>query len=183
VQGKCLFGLAHIETVVGARTHRVLLDLSAQTQKGGSQHSAIYRRRIHRREGKFDRERLLTGGGEETQKWEYAHAVYDGHTVEPYLDMNDVSTVEPRPVMRFLEEARKQGWEMCGVIPYPTSEGATSRRPKATIGYICVQHEIRHRRDGSIRFVGAYAVAKISGNTPASLLGSRSPTETSAMTT
>jgi hypothetical protein len=52
-------------------------------------------------------------------EWEYMHAIYDGHTIEPHTPMSDVSTAGS--VVHFLEEARERGWEMCGAFP-PSQE-------------------------------------------------------------
>jgi hypothetical protein len=69
------------------------------------------------------------------QNWEYVHAIYDGRIIAPHTEMSDVSTAGS--VVRFLEEAREKGWEMCGAIPYPPSQEPDGilviifKRPKA----------------------------------------------------
>ena len=52
------------------------------------------------------------------QKWQYAHAIYAGGELDPHPEMNDMVSGSLGP---FLHDAGEKGWEMCGVLPYPTS--------------------------------------------------------------
>ena len=55
------------------------------------------------------------------QKWQYAHAHYDGATLTPHGEMSDVVS-KPDRVTPFLQEAGEKGWELCGVIPSPAAQ-------------------------------------------------------------
>jgi hypothetical protein len=52
------------------------------------------------------------------QKWQYAHAIYNGVELDPHAEMNGMV---PGSLGPFLHDAGEKGWEMCGVLPYPTS--------------------------------------------------------------
>lgn len=54
------------------------------------------------------------------QKWEYAHAIYDGCGLDPHIDMSGMSG--PGSLNQFLQEAGDKGWEICAVLPYPTAQ-------------------------------------------------------------
>ena len=53
-------------------------------------------------------------------KWEYAHAFYDNGLLEPY-NGEGLADITVRDMGPFLYEAGQKGWELCGVLPYPSS--------------------------------------------------------------
>ena len=53
------------------------------------------------------------------QKWEYAHAIYNKGVLEPYMN-EGLQGLQSDSIGPFLQRAGAHGWEMCGVLPYPT---------------------------------------------------------------
>lgn len=53
------------------------------------------------------------------QKWEYAHAIYENGLLNPHIKEGLVD-IQSRDWGPFLHEAGEQGWELCGVLPYPS---------------------------------------------------------------
>jgi len=70
------------------------------------------------------------------QKWEYAHAIYKDGILDPHVE-EGLREIGPESVGPFLKKAGENGWELCGVLPYPTldkSEGTNAvifKRPAA----------------------------------------------------
>ena len=59
------------------------------------------------------------------QKWEYAHAKYDGKTIEPH-PQEGLSGVTETVLFDFLDQAGEAGWELCGMLPYPEAKESAS---------------------------------------------------------
>jgi hypothetical protein len=55
------------------------------------------------------------------QEWEYAHAMYENGLFDPNIKegLADIQSTDMGP---FLHEAGQKGWELCGVLPYPSSK-------------------------------------------------------------
>lgn len=64
------------------------------------------------------------------QKWEYAHAVYENGLLDSYIG-EGLADITVRDLGPFLEEAGQKGWELCGVLPYPSI-----REPNSTLAVI-----------------------------------------------
>lgn len=55
------------------------------------------------------------------QKWEYAHAIYKDGLLDPHIK-EGLSEIGQKALGLFLPEAGQKGWELCGVLPYPTAD-------------------------------------------------------------
>ncbi len=53
------------------------------------------------------------------QKWEYAHAIYKDGILDAHIG-EGLAEIGHDSVGPFLDEAGKRGWELCGVLPYPS---------------------------------------------------------------
>jgi hypothetical protein len=65
-------------------------------------------------------------------KWTYAHAIYRNGIIDSHIEMSDMSG-NNRSLGPFLHEAGEKGWELCGVLPYPTSQPTTGPAEWAVI--------------------------------------------------
>lgn len=54
------------------------------------------------------------------QKWEYAHAIYKDGQLDPHIS-EGLAEIGSNSLGPFLHEAGQKGWELCGVLPYPSS--------------------------------------------------------------
>jgi hypothetical protein len=54
------------------------------------------------------------------QRWRYVHASYDGVVLESDADWSDGPA--QGALGPFLNQAGAKGWELCGVLPYPTKD-------------------------------------------------------------
>jgi hypothetical protein len=53
------------------------------------------------------------------QKWEYKHGIYQDGQIESHAEWSNAPS--GRGLGHFLDEAGEKGWELCGVLPYPTT--------------------------------------------------------------
>lgn len=53
------------------------------------------------------------------QKWEYAHAIYKDGLLDPHIK-EGLTEIGQELLGPFLHEAGQRGWELCGVLPYPS---------------------------------------------------------------
>ncbi len=57
-------------------------------------------------------------------KWKYAYATYSNGLLDPHIEMSDMCG-DNGSIGHFLQEAGEKGWELCGVLPYPSSRPTT----------------------------------------------------------
>ena len=74
---------------------------------------------------KIKRSHRSTSGRTDMQKWEYAHARYDGKTIEPHPQkaLSDITEIS---LFDFVDRAGAAGWELCGIVPYPEGKVSAS---------------------------------------------------------
>jgi hypothetical protein len=66
------------------------------------------------------------------QKWEYAHAIYKDGILDPHIG-EGLAEIGHDSVGPFLVEAGNRGWELCGVLPYPSLPTSKPDGTKAVI--------------------------------------------------
>ncbi len=64
------------------------------------------------------------------KKWQYGHAIYSKGIIEANVDMN-LDDAGPDGLGPFLDQVGEAGWELCGVLPYPSDSEAGLKVPTA----------------------------------------------------
>ncbi|HTW59081.1 MAG TPA: hypothetical protein VMD99_13195 [Terriglobales bacterium] len=65
-------------------------------------------------------EHLLAMQDRAGNAWEYAHAIYKDGILDPHIG-EGLAEIGHDSVGQFLREAGQRGWELCGMLPYPSS--------------------------------------------------------------
>lgn len=60
------------------------------------------------------------------QKWEYAHAIYENGLIDSHIK-EGLADIRAKDMGSFLYEAGQRGWELCGVLPYPSTSEPNAR--------------------------------------------------------